>query len=162
MWAAKSSVSWRRRHGASEIFKILAVPFDDDVVRILDEILAKGIIELVGTVGDFLEQAPPSFVYDHSEFVGRALRVGSQLGPEVFRRVRDGLYSSAISGERMTVSGKPFPQDIDQRDRSAALTRTLASGSVEAEFYKMLYDSALHSLKLHQQQDDQMADFRSW
>ncbi len=161
-WAARGFESWHGRQGASEIFNSLARPFDEDVLRVFNAVFERAQPELIATVGDFLREAPRDFVFENPDFVGRALRIGSQSGDEIFSRVNSGLYSSATSGVRSTIAGQPFPEDLRQRDRSQALMRCFTPGTVENDFYRKLYASATESLKAKALIDEQTGDFRTW
>jgi len=76
--------------------------------------------------------------------------------------ISGGLFASATSGVRNGRPGQPFPEDIEQRNRSAELARTLSPGSVEANFYLSLEKTAIEQIQWFGERDEQLIDGRDW
>jgi len=71
------------------------------------------------------------------------------------------LWSATISGVRSGTPGEPFPETIEQRDRSRAIAKDLPAGSIERRFYADMAKSAERDVQ-REIEDDLPSDGRSW
>jgi len=158
-WIGEKLDSWMRQDLGAELFEAVVGAFDSEAIEVLDEALAFGDLEKVRTVGAILKAAPKSLVWSNIDLVARVLRSAERQGKDCMREVRGSLRSAAASGTRMGLPGQPFPQDIEQRDRAAALARQLPSGSVEQQFYRALERDAEASIAMDR---EDAFDNREW
>ena len=101
-------------------------------------------------------------MWDRVDFVKRAIRTAARYGEESAGIISGSLFAAATSGRRSGRPGQPFPEDIQQRDRSAELASTLPPGSVEATFYRSLEKSAIEGIQWFAERGEQLIDGRSW
>jgi uncharacterized protein YmfQ (DUF2313 family) len=66
-----------------------------------------------------------------------------------------------IFGSRIGTPGEPFPETIEQRDRSRAIAKDLPTGSIEKQFYTNIAKSAERDI-LRESEDDFPSDGRPW
>jgi len=161
-WLAQPHEGWKRTHHGAELFKSLAHGFDQEVIGVLDEMLLSSNKEVISAACSVLKEAPPNFVWEQPDFVSRVLRTAESHGKKVLDAAKSALFSSAISGIRMTSGGQPFPQDIEQRDRSHEMAARFAPGTPERELYEGLEQSAIAHLKMHEVENERIADNREW
>ncbi len=161
-WIAAKTTSWQRQKMGATIFRAAAGGFDDDVIVVLDEALLSGSEHQLKAVGSILHEAPRTFVWDQADFVKRALRTAAKCGEACVSMISGDLFAATTSGVRSGTPGQPFPEDIEQRDRSAELARTLPPGSVEANFYRSLEKSAIEGIQWFAERNEQLMDGRNW
>jgi len=161
-WMAAQPASWKRQKWGAEIFRVAARGFDEEVIGVLDEAVLSGSDDQLKAVGSILHEAPRTFVWDQADFVKRALRTAARYGEECVHLISGGLFTATTSGGRSGSPGQPFPEDIEQRDRSAGIARTLPPGSVEANFYRSLEKSARENIQWSADRGEQLMDGRNW
>ena len=161
-WMAAQPASWQRQMWGADVFLVAARGFDDQAISVLDEAVLSGSKNQLEAVGSILRKAPRTFVWDQADFVKRALRTAARYGEESTRIISGGLFVSATSGVRNGRPDQPFSEDIEQRDRSAEIVRTLQPRSVEAKFYRSLANSAKESIQWSAERGEQLVDGRNW
>ncbi|MEU1749031.1 hypothetical protein [Micromonospora arida] len=144
------------------LFAAVAVTFDDDVLETLDRALETNSMQHIRALGVVLEHAQRTFVWVHSDFVVRVLRAAEEHGERCRREVRRGLHRSVRSGGWGGAVGEPFPQDVEQRDRSRAVAATLAEGSPERAFYDELVETAEAAIRLEVDHERRFLEHRDW
>jgi hypothetical protein len=161
-WIAAGLGSWQRERLGAEIFRAVAQQFDDEVIQVLDECLGVGTGEQVGAVAAILHEAPRTLIWTEVEFVSRALNAASRLGDEFVKSIGGSLHAAVSTGTRTGIPGQPFAEDVEQRDRSAAIAAKLPAGSIERLFYESLVASAEQKIKWEARHDEQLQDGRDW
>jgi len=160
-WISDAIGSSYRRNGGSEIFRAVAQDFDAQVIDVLDEGLLTDLPQQIRTVGAILQEAPRTFVWDDVDFVIRALQAAERHGEMYVRSIGGALHQAVMTGARMGAIGEPFPEDIEQRDRSTAIARRLPRGSIEQRFYQSLVVAADNNIKWEADLDA-ASDGRTW
>jgi transcriptional regulator with XRE-family HTH domain len=150
-WLGRGS-SWQRQHWGQDLFAAAAGGFDEPVLSLLSEILRFGDAD-ARTVASVLEEAPNGLVFNQVNFVSDALNAAARFGSDALRRMRGGLWASAIGGVRWGTPGQPFAEDIRLRDECAAIARALPPGSLEAAFYRDLSESGAASAEQEVERD---------
>ena len=79
----------------------------------------------------------------------------------VLREMTGALRAATISGARSGTPGEPFPEDIEQRDKSLKIAETLPTGSLEERFYRDMAKSAEESIA-RELAEDLPDDGREW
>ncbi len=51
------------------------------------------------------------------------------MSPDCYSEVASAFHSAVMSGGKVGTPGEPFPQDIEQRDKSAQIAASLPPGS---------------------------------
>ncbi|ALQ30257.1 hypothetical protein ATC04_06540 [Arthrobacter sp. YC-RL1] len=160
-WIAEKLDSWPRRNMGADLFRAVAVKYDDQVLDLLRKALTGGTESSVRAVAAVLHEAPRTFTWDHHEFVRVALHVADKLGDDTLQQMMGALWSATISGGRSGTPGEPFQETIEQRDRSRAIAKDLPAGSIERRFYADLAKSAEKDVR-REIEDDLPTDGRSW
>lgn len=160
-WIAEKLDSWHRRNMGADLFRAVAVKYDDPVLDILRRALSAGTESSVRAVAAVLHEAPRTFTWDQPDFVRVALHIADKLGEDARKEMMGALWSATISGGRSGTPGEPFPETIEQRDRSRAIAKDLPAGSIEKRFYTDLVKSAERDVQ-REIEDDLPVDGRSW
>ena len=71
------------------------------------------------------------------------------------------LWGATISGVRSGTPGEPFPEAVEQRDRSRQIAKQLPTGSLEEQFYSDMAESAERDIA-REAKDDAPDDGRIW
>ena len=162
-WVAHHVHDWFSASSAAEVFAAVTVDtFDDQVVRMLEEACATEQESWIRAVGVILSKAPRDLVWKRVDFVRRILQVAQRVSDEAIGALTSGMRSAVISGIRTGVPGKPFREDVEQRDRSLREAEQLSYGSVERRFYESLAKSAEQNIRWEVERDDLPADRRDW
>jgi hypothetical protein len=160
-WIADNLDSWLRRKMGADLFAAVAVTYDDQVVDLLRRTLSGGTEKSVLAVAAVLHEAPRTFIWDEPDFVRVALHAADKLGDDIRQRVMGALWSATISGVRSGIPGEPYPETLEQRDRSQAIAKDLPAGSIEKRFYTEMEKSADRDI-LRDIEDDLPTDGRAW
>ena len=146
---------------APNLFSAVAVKYDDQVVDLLRKTLANGTEKMTLAVVAVLHEAPRTFIWDEPDFVRTALLTAAKLGEDVQNKMIGALWGATISGVRSGTPGEPFPESIEQRDRSREMARDLPAGSIEKRFYIDMAKSAERDIA-RDIDDDLPTDGRTW
>ena len=160
-WIADNLDSWMRRDLGAEVFAAVASGYDKNVVGVLTSAVATGTEEMTRAVAAVLRKARRTFIWDEPDFVRTALQSANRLGDKVRREMSGALYGATISGVRSGTPGEPFPEDIEQRDKSLRIAEQLPTGSIEHKFYSDMAKAAEESIA-REMDDDVATDGRDW
>jgi len=160
-WIASNTESWIRQGYGADVFATVASSYDKSVLAVLRTALTTGDKNTVRAVAAVLRKAPRTFIWDEPDFVTAALHGADRHGEEVRRQVATALWGATISGGRTGTPGQPFPQDIEQRDKSRELAKTLPAGSLEEKFYSDMARNADDNIA-REIADDVPDDGREW
>ncbi|WP_152627916.1 hypothetical protein [Streptacidiphilus neutrinimicus] len=150
--------AWRRFLGA-KLFALVAAPYDEHVIRLIDEYLDDPDPARLRTVATILSEAPRDLVWNIA-FVRRCLRAADRHGDKLLASMQGALESTLNSGVFSAVPGQPYPKDVEQHEKAKALAGRCAPGSVEEEFYLALAESAQNSIR--RTRHDLPPDDRDW
>jgi transcriptional regulator with XRE-family HTH domain len=160
-WIAGKLDSWPRRQMGANLFRAVAVRYDAQVLDLLRKALFGGTESSVRAVAAVLHEAPRTLIWDQPDFVRDALHIADKLGDDARQEMMGALWSATISGGRSGTPGEPFPETIEQRDRSRAIATDLPAGSIERRFYADMAKSAERDVQ-RELEDGQPSDGRSW
>lgn len=160
-WIAERLDSWTRRSMGADLFAAVATGYDAEVVGLLTRALEAGSEATTRAVAAVLQEAPRTFVWDYVDFVRTALRAADRLGAEVRREMAGALWAATISGIRSGTPGEPFPETVEQRDRSRQVAEGLPTGSLEERFYRDMAESAERDFD-REAEDGAPDDGRAW
>jgi hypothetical protein len=143
-WVA-ADPSWERSHWGAMLLGALARKFDRTVL----DALVPGPIDEADLIAAtaLLREMPASLIWTEVDWVAAVLDRAAFLGDNCFRRVAAELESAVMSGVRSGIPGQPFPQDIEQRDRSAAAAESFTPGTPAHRFYRSLARSAERAIR---------------
>lgn len=160
-WIAEKPRSWIRREMGGELFEEVARPYDEAVLTVLEEALRSDNIDDIGAVAAVVRKARRTIIWDSPGFVVTALHAAARFGDDCRREMAAAFSGATISGVRSGSPGKPYAEDIEQRDRSLEIAARFAAGSDEAAFYgemaRMAEDSIARSTD-----EDRADDGRDW
>jgi len=160
-WIADSLDSWTGRRMGADLFAAVATGYDSQVVEVLTNALTSGSKDMTRAVATVLRGAGRTLIWDQPDFVRMALHAAERLGEEVLRDMIDSLWEATISGIRSGTPGEPFPETVNQRDRSREIAERLPAGSLEERFYSDMAKSAENDIA-RELADDVPADGRTW
>jgi hypothetical protein len=143
------------------VFKAVARPYDEAVLAVLEEALQSETEADIGAVTAVLREAHRTLIWDFPEFVRKALAAAARFGTDCHDAMANALWAATISGARMGTPGQPFPEDLEQRDRSRALADKMPRGSFEARFYRDIAASAGVGIA-RSTEEDKEDDGRDW
>jgi hypothetical protein len=160
-WIAEDLDSWVRQRMGADLFAAVATGYDNQVVDLLAKALETGSELTTRATAAVLHEAPRTFIWEQAHFVGTALRAAERLGEDVRREMVGALWAATISGVRSGTPGEPFPETVEQRDRSRQIAKQLPTGSLEERFYSDVADSAERDIA-REAEDDAPDDGRTW
>ncbi|MGW5385146.1 helix-turn-helix domain-containing protein [Nocardia sp. NPDC003963] len=160
-WIEQDLDSWRRQKMGADLFAAVANEYDTQVVGLLENALSSGTEKTVRAVAAVLQEAPRTFIWDRPDFVRIALHAAGRIGEEILQDMIGALWGATISGIRRGIPGKPYPETMEQRDRSRDIAENLPTGSIEKLFYTNMAEAANRDI-LREIGNDLPADGRAW
>ncbi|BAU95643.1 hypothetical protein N24_1381 [Corynebacterium suranareeae] len=160
-WVAEIQDSTFQREQRAELFAAIVKDFDAEIVQFLVDEVGKNKKELTKAIAAVLKQVPRTFVWEYSEFVATALRSAKLMGNDVLSALMRALWDATTLGSRSGTVGEPYPESIEQRDRSQAIASAMKVGSIERDFYLRLAESAISDIK-RDGESDSPPDGRDW
>jgi hypothetical protein len=151
----ESDEGWRRGFWAPHLFAAVVGRADDVVLDLLSDWAGTTDPKRLEVVSQLFREAPRSLVWTRVDWVQDMLDRASIFGSDCYSSVASGLHSAVVSGGRSGKPGEPFPEDIEQRDRSYEIARTLTVGSPAHRFYTNLAKSAEASIRWSIERDEE-------
>lgn len=146
-WSAEKTDNWIRPHFGPDLFKAVSAGFDEVTLRVLHEWVMSSKQKNIEAAASLLSEVNRAFLWDNPDYIVDMLNQAQQHGEECYKRVGSHLHTIAFQGGRSGIPGQPFPEDIDQRDKSQAMMKELPAGSPGYRFYKSLYEAAIGNIK---------------
>ncbi|MEZ0108768.1 transcriptional regulator with XRE-family HTH domain [Catenulispora sp. EB89] len=160
-WLAAAPTSpWRQFLGA-DLFRLVAGPYDDQVLDIIAEYTNNPDPVKMRVVATMLSEAPRGLIWDIN-IVRHVLRTADRCGQDSLNAVQGALAGAAARGGRNAAVGEPFAEDVEQQTRAQALAASCLRGSVEEQFYTALAESAGRAIAWAVAETDQPDDHRKW
>lgn len=146
-WSVVETGNWIRPHFGRDLFKAVSAGFDEVTLRVLNEWVMSPDQKNLEAAASLLSEIHRGFLWDNPEYVVNMLNRAQQHGAACHRRVSSYLHTVAFQGSRSGTPGQPFPEDIEQRDRSQEMMEKQPTGSSGYRFYKSLHEIALSNIK---------------
>jgi hypothetical protein len=146
---------WRRGFWAPHLFAAVVGRVDDAVLDLLRDWAGTSDPKRLEVISHLFREAPRSLVWTRVDWVQDMLDRAAILGSDCYSSVASGLHSAVVSGGRSGKPGEPFPEDVEQRDRSYEIARTLTVGSPAHRFYTSLAKSAEASIRWSIERDEE-------
>lgn len=146
---------WRREFWAPHLFAAVVGRVDDAVLDVLSDWAGTTDPRRLEVVSHLFREAPRSLVWTRVDWVQDMLNRASILGFDCYSSVASGLHAAVVSGGRSGKPGEPFPEDVEQRDRSYEIARSLTAGSPAHRFYTSLAKSAEASIRWSIERDEE-------
>lgn len=160
-WLAAAPQSLWRAYLGGEIFALVAGRFDAPVLDVLDEYLDAPDLAKMNVLAAILRNAPRELVWN-LDAVRRILRAADRCRPESLGAVQSALSAAIRSGGRVGSPGRPFAEDVEQRDKAEELAASCMRSSVEEQFYRSLADSARQAIDWASHVTAGPVDHRMW
>ncbi len=139
-----------------KLFAELSDGFSSVCLEVLDEWIESDDVKKIQGVGLLLKDAPPGFVFSHSEFVSRLIEKSYEVGEDCYRAVTSNLSSPANFEGGTGISGQPMPQDVKLRDQAKELSQKFPMGSPTQQFYFSLWEHAKSSIRNSLARDEEI------
>lgn len=127
-------------------------------LEILSEWVNSRDEEKIGAVGYFVKEAPPDFVFIHTDFVSDLLTNAQAIRSNCYKKVRRNLLNSVYNEGRTGIVGQPNPQDERIRDKAQEFMEKYELGSPAWNFYNWLCEEAKKSIKDWLKIDEEMIE----
>lgn len=154
-WLLEPHDGWHRPFWAPQLFLLVASTIDDEVLEILKDWAGSSDPRRLEVISHLLREAPRELVLTRVDWVTELLELAYALGADCYEKVSSSLHAAVVSGTKSGTPGKPFPEDIEQRDRSARIAKGLPSGTPAQRFYASLARSAEASIRWTQQRHEE-------
>ena len=151
-WAAKDAPSWIRHDEAPRIFATVADEFDDEALGVI-ELGLRAPVAVASEVANLLSEVPHGFAWTRVQWIIRTLDDAARRDAKIYKEIGFALRSSLMSGVRSRSPGKPYPEDVEQRDKAREVADGLPPGSPGERFYRSLQRSAEHEIERARDQD---------
>ena len=157
-WMLESHDDWHRSFWAPQLFAASVGCVDQQVLDHLDHWAGTTDPQGLQVVAHLLCELPGNFVWEVVDWVNDLLERAYAFGDDCYNNVSAALRKAVESGVTGGQVGQPFPEDIEQRDRSLSVAAALRVGSSGHRFYTSLAKSAEASIRWTQQLHDEMRD----
>lgn len=149
---------WQSGFWIPKLFKSISNNFDDTGITVLLEWIATGEKEKIEGVGAILEDAPESFIFQHSDFVSKMLTAAKPYGPEFVKSIRNALAHSAIFRSKHGTPGQPMVEDVELKENSEKMLATLSQGTLEYELFDSLLKYAKWEIQDQLKRDEELLE----
>jgi len=139
-----------------KLFLEISGGFSLTCIDVLREWIESEDKEKIEAVAYLLKDAPPGFVFSHSELTSALLENSYKINEDCYQNVRSELFCSAISGTRTGSPGQPMPQDVRQRDQAEEMLKKYPAGSPTYKFYYSLLKHAENEIKDQLARDEEL------
>ncbi|MHB8279748.1 MAG: helix-turn-helix domain-containing protein [Candidatus Humimicrobiaceae bacterium] len=148
-WSTVKTGNWIRFHYSSDLFKLVSAGFDEVTLKVLEEWIMSANERQLEAAAALLSEANRTFVWEKQQFVIKILEQAQKFGNTCYKKVSSPLHASVLQGVKSGTPGQPFPEDIEQCDRSHELMQKLPIGSPAYNFYKALFEEAKAEIARH-------------
>lgn len=114
--------------------------------------------EKISAVGYFVKEAPPDFVFIHTDFVSDLLTNAQAISSNCYKKVKRNLLNSVYNEGRTGIVGQPNPQDERIRDKAQEFMEKYELGSPAWNFYNWVCEEAKKSIKDWLKIDEEMIE----
>ncbi len=113
--------------------------------------------ESLGNVANLLSAVPRGLAWSHVRWIVRTLEDAARRDAELDKDIGGTLHSAPMSEVRMGSPGKPFPEDVEQRDKAREVADGSPTGSPGERFYRSLQRAAEHAIERERERDVEWA-----
>jgi hypothetical protein len=133
------------------MFVMLALPGHPAVGQVLNEFVQTGESERILVAAVLVSAFPSEFLFEHADVVEEVLEAAMECGGDCYEHVSSTLLpmGEVRSGRR----GKPFPEDLDLRERAAAMAEKYEQMSATWRFWRNVVRFADDSIARKAQRD---------
>lgn len=104
------------RHRAGELFDVMFSPFDTEMLRFLEEWIARSVESDIRVIAHILSLNARELIFNHTDIILMFLDRAKQYGNDVLTEATKVLYGAATSGMRSGTVGEPFPEDVKLKE----------------------------------------------
>ena len=131
----------------NDLFAAIVGQFDGEVRAYLSEYVTTADAPGMAAVAQVLSEVRGDFVLTELEFIEHILRNASRFGPALKEKAEYALYRAATTGMRSGTRGKPFPEDVAQKQGAEKALEQLRLGSPARKLFTWIRDHAQEQMK---------------
>ncbi|RYH29376.1 MAG: hypothetical protein EON54_22555 [Alcaligenaceae bacterium] len=147
-WALGRVGDYQFDYRFAELVQSLCSPYEATFVATIEDWLtAGGTADHFTAITAIVRGSGPSFLFDHEEFVGRALRAARSVGRKSHRDLSSALFASSVSGVRSGTPGQPFEADLRLKGLAEERLGRIARSDAAYDLYVSLRDHADHDIE---------------
>ena len=151
-----ASTSGRAALYCPALFWALSSGLDTAARTVIDELLNSGEPAKIHALAPVMTAMPPQLVLSEFDYVVGALERAQAVDAGEARRLANSIASAASAGAKYGVPGSSSPEDVERRDRAAALAQTLPPGSAARELFEMIARDAQQMLDFEEMLDEEL------
>ena len=145
-------------HLAAELFAAMFLPFDGNILTLLDAWIEKSTLVDIQIISEILRHANPSFVFEYQPFVIQFLEIAKRYGDDALSNAVGSLWSSAITGTRMGSLGEPFQEDIVMKEKAARILQEVPRFSPAYGLYEALKKTAQQNIERSRRERERLEE----
>ena len=138
------------------LFWALSSGLDTAARTVIDESLNSGEPAKIHALAPVMTAMPPQLVMGEFDYVVDVLERAQAVDAGEARRLANSIAAAASAGAKYGVPGQPSREDLDRRDRAAALAKTLPPGSAARELFEMIASDAQQMLDFEEKLDEEL------
>ncbi|WP_236793895.1 ATP-binding protein [Amycolatopsis sp. GM8] len=146
---------WQYRHWWPYIFKMVVGHLDDEVLHELNQWAGSTEPRRLQVAALLLGKMSREFIWTKFGWVRDLLERADQIGSECYSEVSRYLHGAVLEGIRHGTPGEPFPEDVEQYEKSRAIASTIPIESPAHAFYVALQKSAKENINWSVQRDEE-------
>jgi transcriptional regulator with XRE-family HTH domain len=116
------------------------------VVAFLDDLLGQASIVDLEWIGQLLRGSHYRFIFVQRDFVEHYLTTCKAADPELLKRAIDQVDAAAVSGSWSGTVGEPMPRDIQTRDETEAILKSMSRLSPAYALYRDVLENAKRNI----------------
>jgi len=156
-WATCDVAGWRREFESPRLFAMVTGSFDEEALALLEETLAEEPLPKAKRSAHLLSETPKAIIWENVPWTSRVLESALARDASLYRALVSALWAAVVAGGKSGTPGKPYPQDIEQRDRARAIADSLPRGSAAEQFYRNLQRSAESEIARKAEDDEELS-----
>ncbi len=138
------------------LFAAMSSGFSPLCLAVLDEWIESDDVDRITGVGLLVREAPRGFVFSSTDFVSILIEKSYAAGPDCYRSVKSGLFSSAALGGKHGAPGQPMVEDTKLRDQAKEVSSRFQRGSLTQRFYLSLAEYAEEQIRDDLAEDEEL------
>lgn len=138
------------------LFAQMSNDFSLPCLTVLDEWVESNNVDKIKGIGLLLREAPRGFVFSSTDFVSKLIEKSYVAGPDCYRSVKSGLFSSAALGGKHGTPGQPMVEDTKLRDQAKEVSSKFQPGSPTQRFYLSLAKHAEEEIRDDLARDEEL------
>jgi len=148
--------NYRFHHLAAELFATMFYPFDDEIIKFLQEWLNIATLNDIRIISGILKKAGSDFVFTQRSFVAGFLEKVKPYGKKQLDSNISDLYGAAISGSWSGTLGEPSEKHLRLKRESEKALHEIQRFSAAYRLYEDIYKDAEEEIKRSLQEREKL------